>query len=371
MAIIKTEVFEILKTAGRARVGKLHTNHGIVETPAFMPVGTHGAVKTLSPDEILQSGAQMILSNTYHLYLRPGLEVLSKVGGLHRFMGWNGPILTDSGGFQVMSLSPLRKISGDGVTFKSHLDGSTHFLSPEKVMEIQSVLKSDIAIPLDVCLPYPAEIHDLREAAHLTHLWLKRSLNARSRNQMLFGVVQGGLEPAERERAAKVTAMEDVDGFAIGGFAVGEPPDLMLSVLDKTMEHLPENKPRHLLGVGSPRELWEAVSLGIDIFDCVLPTRNGRNGQALTRRGPLNISQARFSQDFSPIEEGCPCAGCQTFHRAYLHHLYKTGEMLALRLLSLHNITFLQGLMKEMRHALLEDRFTEAKNEFIKEISHA
>ncbi len=336
-----------------ARTGVLVTPHGSVETPAFLPVGTRGAVKTLAPDEVRALGAEMILANTYHLYLRPGEEVVRAAGGLHRFMGWPGPILTDSGGFQVFSLAPLRRLCPDGVSFRSHLDGSTHLLTPERVVEVQEALGSDVAMPLDVCPPYPAARGDVEEAVRLTAAWLERSLRARRRpDQALFGIVQGGAHLDLRTRSAAAAVSLDLPGYAVGGLSVGEPREVLLGVLDHTVPLLPADRPRYLMGVGSPDLILEAVWRGVDLFDCVLPTRLARNGTVWTRAGRLVVRNAAYARDFRPLEEGCACYACRHFTRAYIRHLLRAGETLGLRLCTWHNLHFLLDFMRRLREAI-------------------
>ena len=356
-----------------ARAGLISTPHGDIETPVFMPVGTQATVKTISNRELLEAGAQIILSNTYHLFLRPGEKLIGEAGGLHRFMGWSGPILTDSGGFQVFSLSDFRKITQEGVEFKSHIDGLRHFLTPESVVRIQHTLGSDIFMPLDECLPYPAEKKEVERSVQLTLDWAARSRlewqKADGKNDyggpsQLFGIIQGGMYPDLRKRAAQEMVALDFPGYSIGGLSVGEPNPLMYEVLRATLPHLPPGKPRYLMGVGMPLDLFEAVSRGVDMFDCVVPTRNGRNATVFTRKGKLLLRGASYTKDFGPIEEGCPCYACLTYTRAYIRHLFNTQEYLAGRLASLHNLTFFIQLLKSMRQAIMDDRFIEFRREF-------
>lgn len=346
--------------ASAARTGILRTPRGDVETPAFLPVGTRAAVKTLTPDEVRSLGAQMILANTYHLYLRPGAEVVREVGGLHRFMGWSGPILTDSGGFQVFSLAALCRVRQDGVTFRSHLDGSEHFLTPERVLAIQEDLGSDVAMPLDVCPPYPAPRADVEEAVRLTAAWLERSARARRRrDQALFGIVQGGAHPDLRARSAAAAVALDLPGYALGGLSVGEPREVLLAVLDATVPLLPADRPRYLMGVGSPDLILEAVWRGVDLFDCVLPTRLARNGAVWTRAGRLVVRNAACARDFRPLDEACGCYACRRFTRAYIRHLLRAGETLALRLCTWHNLHFLLEFMRRLREAIRAGRLAD------------
>lgn len=362
---IKFELIKECKQSG-ARLGKLHTPHGIIETPIFMPVGTQATVKAMTPEELKDMEAQIILSNTYHLYLRPGHELVEKAGGLHKFMNWDRPILTDSGGFQVFSLGDLRKITEEGVEFRSHLDGSKHFLSPEKAIEIENALGADIIMAFDECAPYPADRKYVKNSLERTTRWAKRCLDAHKKpdTQALFGIVQGGMYQDLREQsAAEITAL-DFPGYAIGGLSVGEPKELMYEVLDYTAPLLPKDKPRYLMGVGSPDDLLEGVLRGIDMFDCVLPTRIARNGTAMTSAGKVVIKNAKYFDDFSPLDENCDCYTCKNYTKAYLRHLYKANEILSSRLMSTHNLHFLINMMKEARQAIMEDRFLDFKTEF-------
>lgn len=344
--------FEVLKQDGAARLGRLYTPHGVVDTPVFMPVGTQGTVKAMTPEELRALGAQMVLGNTYHLYLRPGTEIIREAGGLHRFMHWNGPVLTDSGGYQVFSLAPLRRLTAEGVIFRSHLDGSEHLFTPEKVVSLQEALGSDIAMVLDECPPYPASREEVAAAVARTTAWAARSLAAQSTAQALFGIVQGGVYRDLREQSARELMALDFPGYAIGGLSVGEPKELMYQVLDWTVPLLPPEKPRYLMGVGHPDDIVEAVARGVDMFDCVLPTRLGRHGGALTPLGRLNIRNACYARDFGPLLPGCDCYACQNYSRAYLHHLVRAGEILGLRLLTTHNLHFLFKLTAEIRTAI-------------------
>lgn len=359
--------FELIRECKRtrARLGRLKTAHGIIETPVFMPVGTQATVKAMTPEELKALGAEIILSNTYHLYLRPGAELIREAGGLHRFMNWDRPILTDSGGFQVFSLGPLRKISEDGVTFKSHLDGSTHFMSPETAIEIQEALGSDIIMAFDECAPHPSSWEYTKAALDRTTRWAARCREAHQReDQALFGIVQGGMYRDLRERSARDLVGIGFPGYAIGGLSVGEPKPLMYEVLDYTVPCLPVNKPRYLMGVGSPDCLIEGVLRGIDMFDCVLPTRIARNGTVMTSRGRVVIKNAENTRDFRPLDEDCDCYTCRNYSRAYLRHLFKAEEILGLRLTTIHNLHFLLSLMKKIRQAIADDSLPEFRDEF-------
>jgi queuine tRNA-ribosyltransferase len=353
--------FELLATDGAARAGRLTTANGVVETPIFMPVGTHAAVKALGPDDLHAAGAQIVLANTYHLFLRPGHDVVRELGGLHRFMGWDRAILTDSGGFQVWSLSKLRKITDAGVEFRSPVDGSTHFLSPEIAVEVQQALGADIIHPLDECLAYPASRQDAERSHALTLRWAARSkaahVGASAGSQAMFGIVQGGAHADLRRQAARATVELGFDGYAIGGMAVGEPKPAMYDLTDLVAGLLPAGQPRYLMGVGKPDDLVQSVARGVDMFDCVLPTRNARNGQAFTADGPVTLKQARYVRDGAPLDLECGCYACRGFSRAYLRHLFMAGELLAFRLLTLHNVTFFLRLMQEMRAAIVAGAF--------------
>ena len=341
-----------------ARTGVLSTPHGDINTPAFMPVGTQATVKTLSPDELHEIGAECILSNSYHLYLRPGSELIARLGGLHRFMGWDRAILTDSGGFQVFSLAHLRKIDEEGVRFRSHIDGSEHFFSPESVMKIEEDLGADIIMAFDECAPYPCDRDYAAQAMDRTHRWAERCLTAHRReDQALFGIVQGSVFPELRSRSAEFLATLGFPGYGIGGLSVGEPKELMYSVLADTTRILPVDKPRYLMGVGSPEDLFECVARGVDMFDCVLPTRIARNGALFTEKGRLNIRNARYADDALPVEEGCDCYTCTHFSRAYLRHLIKCDEILGLRLTTIHNLRFLLRLAQRIQDAIRSGSF--------------
>ena len=374
--------FDLLKTDSRtrARRGTLHTPHGDIDTPIFMPVGTAATVKAMRPEEVEELGAQIILSNTYHLYLRPGMDVVKEAGGLHSFMNWKKPILTDSGGFQVFSLGAMRKITEEGVSFRSHIDGSKHMISPEKSMEIQHCLGSDIMMAFDECAPYPADRSYVKQSMDRTHRWLARcrdyhnakadSLGGESRilgeglNQSLFGIMQGGVYKDLRRESAMAISEMDLPGYSIGGLSVGEPKDIMYDVMDECVELLPKNKPRYLMGVGSPDCLFEGVERGVDMFDCVLPTRIARHGMAMTSRGRVNIKNARYEMDFTPLDPECDCYTCRNYSKAYLRHLFKCDEILSAMLMTNHNLHFLVNTMTKIRKAIDEDRFTEYKKEF-------
>ena len=359
-------IFELLKTSDKytARAGRIITDHGTVETPVFMPVGTRGTVKALSNDELIQASAQIILGNTYHLYLRPGLEVMHEAGGLHKFMNWNKPILTDSGGYQVFSLAHMRKIEGDVTTFRSHIDGSLHTLSPIRSMEIQRILGSDIMMVFDECTPYPCDYEYAKESLARTHRWEKLSKESSDNSktlwghkQALFAIVQGSVYEDLRMESVKILTDMDFDGYAIGGLAVGEPKDIMYDLTRKVCEVLPITKPRYLMGVGKPEDIIHSIARGVDMMDCVLPTRNARNGTLYTRRGKMNIKKAEYKLDFNPPDPECLCPTCRNHSRAYLHHLYREGEITGLRLNSIHNITFFLNLVSDARKAIVEDRF--------------
>jgi queuine tRNA-ribosyltransferase len=347
--------FELLKTDGAARRGRLTTPHGVVETPAFMPVGTRGTVKSLGPDDLAAAGSQIVLANTYHLLMRPGHALIRELGGLHRFMAWPGPILTDSGGFQVFSLSKLRTVDDEGVRFRSPVDGSLHALTPELSIEVQHALGADVIHPLDEFLAHPASREATERSLERTLRWAGRCQSAHARGpgaQALFGIVQGGAYPDVRARAARETVALGFDGYAIGGMAVGEPKPIMYELTATVAALLPTGQPRYLMGVGKPDDLVESVARGVDLFDCVLPTRNARNGQAFTWDGALTIKQARYERDPVPLDGECACYTCRHFSRAYLRHLYMADELLAYRLLSLHNVSFFHGLMTAMRAAV-------------------
>lgn len=360
--------FEVLSTdsQSKARAGKLTLAHGVVETPCFMPVGTRGTVKALSPFDLKEMGAQMILSNTYHLMLRPGVEVIRKAGGLHPFMSWDRPILTDSGGFQVFSLALLRKVREEGVEFASHIDGSRQFLGPKEAMEIQVALGSDIAMIFDECVPYPCDYDYACNAIERSLKWALQCWQARGAetNQALFGIVQGSTHRDLRTRSAEGLLEIPFDGYALGGLSVGEPIPLMWEMVGFTAPLLPKEKPRYLMGVGTPLDLLECVAAGIDLFDCVMPTRNGRNGTALTHAGKCLIRNSRHKEDFGPLDPECDCKICRNFSRSYLRHLFSVDEILGLQLLSYHNVYFYLELMRKMRQAIAEGRFAQFKKSF-------
>ena len=359
--------FELLATCPEtgARRGRLYTPHGVVETPAFMPVGTQATVKAMAPEELEALGAQILLSNTYHLYLRPGPEVIAQAGGLHRFMGWEHSLLTDSGGFQVFSLSSLRRVTDEGVWFRSHLDGSPHFITPEKAVEVQALLGADIIMAFDQCVPYPVEYREAEAAVARTTAWAVRCRQAHRReDQALFGIVQGATFPDLRRRSAQEVTALGFSGYGIGGLSVGEPKALMYETLAETLTHLPSDRPRYLMGVGSPDCLVEAIGLGVDLFDCVLPTRMARHGAVWTREGRLVVRNAAYARDFRPLEEGCRCYTCRRFTRAYVRHLLKAGEILGVRLTTIHNLYFTLNLVAEARQAIAEGRFGQFRKEF-------
>lgn len=362
--------FELLTKDGNARLGRVHLNHGVIETPIFMPVGTYGAVKSLSPTELIEAEAQIILGNTFHLWLRPGLDIIAKFGGLHQFNGWHKPILTDSGGFQVFSLGKLRKIKEEGVYFQNPIDGSKLFLSPEKSMEIQTVLNSDIAMIFDECTPYPADYHTARVSMELSLRWAERSRKAFDEYEnpnALFGIIQGGMYPELRQKSLTELMNIGFDGIAIGGLSVGEPKEEMERMLGEMVSMLPENKPHYLMGVGTPEDLVFGVKHGIDMFDCVMPTRNARNGWLFTRFGDVKIKNAKYKDDIRPLDETCSCYTCKNFSRAYLHHLFKIGEMLGSRLNTIHNIHYYLELMGGIRTAIRAGKFTDFEQKFVED----
>ena len=357
--------FSLIKTSGAARRGKLTVAHGMVETPAFMPVGTYGTVKAMSPVELKEIGAQVVLGNTFHLWLRPGTEVIAAHGGLHRFMGWDGPILTDSGGFQVYSLGELRKITEDGVAFQSPVNGDKCFLSPEESMRIQKILNADIVMVFDECTPYPANEREAADSMRLSLRWAARSKTAHEGNpNALFGIVQGGMFEPLRDESLSGLVKIGFDGYAIGGLSVGEPKEDMLRILAHTAPQLPSNKPRYLMGVGTPEDIVAAVAQGIDMFDCVMPTRNARNGMLFTRTGDIKIKNAQYRIDLRPLDEQCGCYTCRNFSRAYLHHLHRIGEILGARLNTIHNLYYYQQLMGEIRAAIEADAFADFVTRF-------
>jgi len=365
MAAIRYELLKTDKQTG-ARRGRVHTPHGVIETPIFMPVGTLATVKTMSPEELKSIGAQIILSNTYHLWLRPGHEIVKEAGGLHKFMNWDKPILTDSGGFQVFSLSDLRKITEEGVQFRNHLSGEKLFLSPEKAIEIQNALGADIIMAFDECPPYPADRQYLKDSLERTTRWMKRCIDAHQRpeDQALFGIIQGGMDRELRKQSAEELLEFDLPGYAVGGLSVGEPKELMNEVLDFTVPLMPANKPRYLMGVGSPDDLFEGVMRGIDMFDCVLPTRIARNGTCMTSVGKVVIRNANYAKDMGPLDPNCSCYTCKNYTRAYIRHLIKCDEVFGIRLTTIHNLSFLIDMMENIRKAIEEDRLLEYRKTF-------
>ncbi len=361
--------FEIKEKDDSARTGCIYTPRGNINTPAFIPVGTNATVKAMNQDELKEFGAEIILANTYHLYLRPGHEVIKRLGGLHKFMNWHGPILTDSGGFQVFSLSPLRKITNEGVTFKSHLDGSTHFITPEIVMEIQNALGSDIAMAFDECTPYPSSREYTLNSLELTTKWARRCKEFRvwslesGVQQALFAVVQGGIYPELRKQSAEELIEINFDGYAIGGLSVGEPKEIMYEMINYTTHLLPHDKPRYLMGIGDLTDVLEAVSAGIDMFDCVMPTRNARNGTLFTSKGRISIKREEFKTDPSPLDPDCECYTCKNYSKAYLRHLFMNKEILSMRLNTLHNLYFYLEFFKKMRDSIKNGQFENFKKE--------
>ena len=354
-----------------ARTGRVETPHGAINTPVYMPVGTQATVKALTPEQVAATGAEILLANTYHLYMRPGHDLVAQAGGLHRFMNWDKPILTDSGGFQVFSLGALRKITEEGVKFQSHLDGSRHMLTPEKVMEIEQALGADIIMAFDECTAYPAEYDTVVAAMERTHRWAERCKIAKTReDQALFGIVQGGTFADLRRESAKAIAAMDFPGNAIGGLSVGEPKEMMNDMLDVTVPLLPETKPRYLMGVGSFDCIVDGVARGVDMFDCVLQTRMARNGTALTRKGRLVVRNAQYARDFTPIEPGCTCYTCQNYTRAYVRHLVKAGEILGATLISIHNIHASVSLIHDIRNAIEQGSFAVFKTDFFAHYRH-
>ncbi len=350
----------------RARAGELLTRHGVVPTPVFLPVASQATVKTLSPEEVSGIGFAMVLANTYHLYLRPGIDVIEKLGGLHQFMGWNGAILTDSGGYQIFSLARLRRISDEGVLFRSHIDGSEHLITPELAVRFQETLGADIAMVLDECPSYQADFKKVQAAVRRTHQWAERCLRIhKRRDQDLYAIVQGGGFPELRRHSAEYLASLDFPGYAIGGLSLGEPKPETLAMIEVTAALLPEHKPRYLMGVGSPEDIVNGVARGIDIFDSALPTRVARNGALFTRRGRVNIRNAAYAQKEQPVEPGCGCYTCRTFSAAYLHHLFDRQELLAYRLATVHNLTFISRLMQEIRASIADGAFTAFQKEFL------
>lgn len=355
--------FEVQAKAGQARAARLMTARGTIQTPVFMPVGTKATVKGMLPEELKTLGAQIILGNTYHLHLRPGEETIDRLGGLHKFMNWPGPILTDSGGFQVFSLSQLSKIQEEGVEFRSHLDGSRYFLSPEKSMQIQMALGSDIIMAFDECLKYPATPDEVKKSMELTYRWLLRSRDAMTREQsLLFGIIQGGLDLQTRRESLEQVTSVDLPGYAMGGFSVGEPIELMHALVKEVAPHMPENKPRYLMGVGTPLDLVLAVDAGMDMFDCVMPTRVARNGTLFTWQGRISIKRSEYREDNSPLDPECDCYTCKNYSKAYLRHLFLSGEILSARLNTIHNLHFYLNLMNRMREHILNGTWPEFRN---------
>ncbi len=358
--------YELITNDNRARLGKLHTNHGTFDTPMFMPVGTLATVKTLTPEELKEVGSAVILSNTYHLWLRPGEDVIEKAGGLHKFMNYDGPILTDSGGFQVFSLAKPKDITEEGVHFKSHLDGKNLLLTPELSIQIQNKLDSDIAMSFDECIPYPADYDYAKKSTERTLRWAKRGKDVhQNANQSLFGIVQGGAYQDLRKWSALETVKLDFDGYSIGGTSVGEDKPTMYQMIDDAIKYLPENKPRYLMGVGEPEDIFAGIERGIDMFDCVLPTRLARHGNAFTPQGKINLKNLKYKEDFLPLDSTCDCYTCKHYSKAYLRHLFTAKESLGGRLLSIHNIRFLIKLTENIREAIKENRFLEYKKEFL------
>ncbi|MGD8983928.1 MAG: tRNA guanosine(34) transglycosylase Tgt [Desulfobacteraceae bacterium] len=361
--------FKVLKKSptSKARLTEIKTPHGQFETPVFMPVGTQGSVKAVSSEDMEEMGIKIILANTYHLYLRPGHRIVEKLGGLHRFMNWDGPILTDSGGFQVYSLSKLRTISEEGVTFQSHLDGSPHFIGPKEAMVIQQALGADIIMSFDECAPYPADYEYVRNSVRLTSLWARQCIAHKEGNhQGLFGIVQGGMYPDLRELSAAELTQMNFDGYALGGLSVGENGDIRQRVIQETVEFLPADKPVYLMGVGKPEDIIEAVALGVDMFDCVLPTRNARNGTLFTSHGQLVIKNARYADDDGPVDGNCGCYVCSHYSRAYLRHLFMAKELLVYRLNTIHNLYYYNRLMDDIRRAIQEGKWDEYRQSFYK-----
>lgn len=368
--------FNLVHTDASARAGTVETDHGVIETPIFMPVGTQGTVKAVEQRELIELGAQIILGNTYHLYLRPGMDVMQAMGGLHKFMNWQRPILTDSGGYQVFSMSELRKITQDGVTFKSHLDGSTHFFTPQKVVEIQRTIGSDILMVLDECPPFPCEEEYARESNKLTVKWaklcqqaFKNSSPLYGHEQSLFAIVQGSIFKHIRADSAKALVDLDFDGYAIGGLAVGETAETMYDLTEFTNQFLPKEKPRYLMGVGTPENLLESIERGVDMFDCVMPTRNGRNGMLFTRNGRINIRNAKWKMDDSPVDEGFESYTNKNFSRGYIRHLFQVDEILGLQLASIHNLSFYLWLVREARKQIIKGSFVSWKRETLERLA--
>jgi queuine tRNA-ribosyltransferase len=364
--------FELAGTSARARAGFLRTDHGVIQTPVFMPVGTQAAVKALSPKSLEETGSQIVLANTYHLVLRPGTEIIAEAGGLHRFMSWNRPILTDSGGFQVLSLADLRRVSDEGITFRSHIDGSLHLFTPENVIEAQVMLGADIVMSFDYCTDFPCERGEAEQAVALTSDWARRGngvcgtrFETNGYERVIFGIVQGSVYPDLRRRSANDLIELDFPGYAIGALSVGEDRPVTWDIAELVAEMLPVDRPRYVMGMGTPVDLVNGVARGIDMFDCVMPTRNARNGTVFTRHGKMVLKNAAYARDFSPIDEECECHTCRSFSRSYLRHLFIAGEMLGPRLATFHSLYFYHQLMRDMRKAILEDRFVGWRDDFV------
>ena len=360
--------FNLIKTSGKARAGELHTSHGVIQTPVLCPVGTQASVKTLTPQEVHELGMEMILSNTYHLYLQPGIDVIQKLGGLHKFMRWDGAILTDSGGYQIFSLSRLMSVMDEGVTFRSHIDGSRHFLTPELAVKYQEILGADIIMVLDQCIGHDAIKEKVYAAMVRTHYWAKRCLEAHEKpDQMLFAIIQGGMYPELRKFSAETLTTMDFDGYAIGGLSIGEPKQQTLDITEYTAALLPSDHPRYLMGVGAPEDIIECVGRGIDIFDCALPTRVARNGALYTKLGRVDILNARFREQEAPLETDCDCYTCGNFSAAYLHHLFKSKELLAYRLATIHNLAFMSHLIQSIQQSIMDGTFETFRRKFLAE----
>ncbi|MBI4296242.1 MAG: tRNA guanosine(34) transglycosylase Tgt [Chloroflexi bacterium] len=358
--------FHLIKTDGRARAGELFTTHGTIPTPVFLPVGSQATVKSLAPDDLQAIGIKMVLANTYHLYLRPGVRVIEKLGGLHRFMGWAGAILTDSGGYQIFSLSKLRKLDDEGVTFRSHIDGSEHFITPESAVKLQETIGADVIMVLDECTAIDENFEQVKRAMDRTHYWAERCLKAQQRtDQALYAIVQGGTFPQLRKESAEYLTALDFPGYAIGGLSLGEPKQVTWDIVETTIPFLPADKPRYLMGIGSPEDIVEGVAQGIDMFDCALPTRTARNGALFTKTGRVNITNAGYRLADRPIDAGCDCYTCRTFSAAYVHHLFHARELSAYRLATIHNLTFMHNLMSKLRDAILNGTFGPFKNDFL------
>ncbi len=358
--------FRLIETCNQARAGELMTPHGRVLTPVFVPVGSQGTVKTLTPEELESLGITLILANTYHLYLRPGIEVIREAGGLHKFMGWDGAILTDSGGYQVFSLAPLRRVSDEGVNFRSHIDGSQHFFTPEQAIRFQQIIGADIIMTLDDVPAHDDDLSKVKRAMERTHRWAGRCQQVqKTSSQVLYAIVQGGLFPELRHQSAQYLTSLGFSGYAIGGLSLGEPKKLTLMMIEETVAFLPEDKPRYLMGIGSPEDIIEGIARGCDIFDSALPTRVARNGALFTRRGRLNIRNSAFKEEKEPVEPGCSCYTCRNFSAAYLHHLFNSGELLAYRLATIHNLNFIAGLVSQARSAILGGTFDSFRDNFL------